>query len=110
MQRAEILAAGANGLTLAIVAAVLLVEAVRRLVSPAPVRGAALVVVASMGVAVNLTAVLVLRRANRRRPNRRSLNMEGAVQHVLTDLAARHKRHPLNTLHTFAVDRRERSD
>jgi cobalt-zinc-cadmium efflux system protein len=83
MQRAEIIAAGANGLTLAIVAAVLLVEAVRRLVSPPPVHGAALIVVAAVGVAVNLVVVMVLRRANRR-----SLNMEGAFQHVLTDLAA----------------------
>jgi cobalt-zinc-cadmium efflux system protein len=40
-------------------------------------------VVAIAGIAVNLAATLVLRRADRR-----SLNVEGAYQHVLTDLAA----------------------
>ena len=39
--------------------------------------------VALAGIAVNLAAALTLRRANRR-----SMNVEGAFQHILTDLLA----------------------
>ena len=39
--------------------------------------------VAILGIAVNLAATMVLARANRE-----SLNIEGAYQHILTDLAA----------------------
>ena len=48
---------------------------------PIPVDGAVLVWVAAVGVAVNLVATVALSRANRR-----SLNVEGAFRHVLTDL------------------------
>jgi cobalt-zinc-cadmium efflux system protein len=83
MQRAEILAAGVNGVTLAAVAAVLLVEAVQRLVNPEASRGGVMVAVAAAGIAVNLAATLVLSRANRR-----SLNVRAAFLHVATDLFA----------------------
>jgi cobalt-zinc-cadmium efflux system protein len=81
LKRAEILAAAANGLALLVVAAVVGFEAIVRLVHPGPVRGGILIVVASVGVAVNLAATLVMTRANRR-----SLNIEGAFRHILTDL------------------------
>lgn len=81
MKRAEILAAVANGLTLLIVAALVTFESVERLVHPVPVHGTILVVVAAIGVVVNLGATLTLRRADRR-----SLNVQGAYRHVLTDL------------------------
>jgi cobalt-zinc-cadmium efflux system protein len=47
------------------------------------VEGALVLIVALVGVAVNLAATWVLSKADRR-----SLNVEGAFQHVLTDLAA----------------------
>jgi cobalt-zinc-cadmium efflux system protein len=81
MKRAEILAAAANGLALLVVAAVVGFEAIVRLIHPAPVRGGVLIVVAAVGVGINLTATLVMSRANRR-----SLNIEGAFRHILTDL------------------------
>ena len=81
MKRAEILAAAANGLALLVVAAVVGFEAIVRLAHPAPVRGGILIVVAAVGVGINLTATLVMSRANRR-----SLNVEGAFRHILTDL------------------------
>ena len=56
-------------------------DAVVRLVHPSPVDGAVLIVVAAVGVAVNLVATLTMARANRR-----SLNVEGAYRHILTDL------------------------
>ena len=81
MKRAEILAAAANGLALLVVAAIVGFEAIVRLLHPAPVRGGILIVVAAVGVGINLTATLVMSRANRR-----SLNIEGAFRHILTDL------------------------
>jgi len=81
LKRAEILAAAANGLALLVVAAVVGFEAIVRLVHPGPVRGGVLIVVAVVGVAVNLTATYLMSRANRR-----SLNIEGAFRHILTDL------------------------
>ena len=81
LKRAEILAAAGNGLALLVVAAVVGFEAVVRLVHPVAVRGGVLIVVAAVGVAVNLVATLVMSRADRR-----SLNIEGAFRHILTDL------------------------
>src|SRR5271156_1517674 len=60
MKRAEILAAVGNGLTLVVVSALVSFEAVERLVHPAPVRGATLIVVAAVGVGVNVAATLTL--------------------------------------------------
>jgi cobalt-zinc-cadmium efflux system protein len=83
LKRAEILSAQANGVTLVALAAVILFEGSRRLVDPPEVEGALVLAVALLGVAVNLAAVWVLSGAGRR-----SLNVEGAFQHVLTDLFA----------------------
>jgi cobalt-zinc-cadmium efflux system protein len=83
LKRAEIIAAAVNGVTLLVAAALILVEGVRRLGRPPPVDGTALVVVATVGIAVNLAATLVLGHADRR-----SLNVEGAFQHIVTDLFA----------------------
>lgn len=81
--RAEVLSAAVNGITLLVVGAVVLVEAVRRLVQPAHVDGLPLVVVAAVGLGVNLVATVVLAGADRR-----SLNIAGAFAHVATDAAA----------------------
>jgi cobalt-zinc-cadmium efflux system protein len=81
LKRAEILAAAANGVTLLIVSALVTYDAVNRLVHPSPVDGVVLIVVAAVGVAVNLAATLTMARANRQ-----SLNVEGAYRHILTDL------------------------
>jgi len=80
-KRAEILSAAGNGITLLVVAAVVCFEAIRRLIDPPPVGGAAVLVVALLGVAVNLAATWVLAKANRS-----SMNVEGSFQHILTDL------------------------
>ncbi|MGN6752267.1 MAG: cation diffusion facilitator family transporter [Intrasporangium sp.] len=80
-KRAEIISAAGNGITLLVVAGVLAVEAVRRLVQPPEVEGGVVLVVALVGVVVNIVAAWVLARANRS-----SLNIEGAYQHILTDL------------------------
>jgi len=81
--RAEILSAQGNGATLLVLAGVIAVAAVQRLVSPPDVDGAFVVAVGLVGAAVNVAAAWALGKAERR-----SLNIEGARQHVLTDLYA----------------------
>jgi cobalt-zinc-cadmium efflux system protein len=83
LRRGEILSAQANGATLLALAAVIAFEAIRRLIDPPSVEGGLMVVVALVGVAVNLAATWALWGANRG-----SLNVEGAFQHILTDLFA----------------------
>jgi cobalt-zinc-cadmium efflux system protein len=80
--RAEILSAQTNGVTLLVLALVIVYEAIRRLASPAAVEGWTVVAVALAGVAVNLAAVRVLHGGGRKR----SLNVEGSYRHVMTDL------------------------
>jgi cobalt-zinc-cadmium efflux system protein len=87
LRRLEILSAQANGITLVLLAVWLAYEAVRRLITPEAVTGGLMLGVALVGVAVNLAASWMLARANGA-SGRRSLNMEGAVAHVLTDLYA----------------------
>jgi cobalt-zinc-cadmium efflux system protein len=83
LKRVEILSAQANGITLLVLAAVIAFEGVRRLIDPPPVEGGLILVVALAGIVVNLAATWVLAQADRR-----SLNVEGSFQHVLTDLYA----------------------
>ena len=81
--RAEILSAQANGATLLVLAGVIGFEAVRRLFDPPAVEGGLVIAVGLLGAAVNVGAAWALARAERR-----SLNVEGARAHVLTDLYA----------------------
>jgi len=80
-RRVEILSAQANGVTLLVLAGFVTYEAIRRLVSPPAVRGGLILAVALVGILVNLAAIRVLARADRR-----SLNVEGSFQHILVDL------------------------
>jgi cobalt-zinc-cadmium efflux system protein len=82
-RRAEILSAQINGATLLALGVVIVVEGIRRLIHPPDVGGTAVLVVALAGIVVNLAATRALARANRA-----SLNVEGAYQHILTDLFA----------------------
>jgi cobalt-zinc-cadmium efflux system protein len=82
-RRLEILAAQANGVTLLVVALLILYGSVRRLMSPSDVRGGIVLAVALAGIAVNAAATAVLSRASRE-----SLNVRGAFLHVATDTVA----------------------
>lgn len=83
LKRAEILSAQANGITFLLLVGYFTYEGVRRLFDPPDVNGMYVLVTALAGVVVNLAATLLIRRANRR-----SLNVEGAFQHILNDLFA----------------------
>jgi cobalt-zinc-cadmium efflux system protein len=79
--RAEILSAQANGAALLVLAGVLAVESVQRLFDPPEVEGGLVIVVGVLGALVNVAAAWALSRSERR-----GLNVEGAIAHVLADL------------------------
>jgi cobalt-zinc-cadmium efflux system protein len=81
--RAEILSAQANGVTLLILGVLIVIDAIRRLVSPPDVDGLPVLIVALVGIVVNLVAARVLARGS---GEQRSLNVEGSYRHILTDL------------------------
>jgi cobalt-zinc-cadmium efflux system protein len=81
--RAEILSAQANGATLLVLAGIIGFDAVRRLLDPPGVEGGVVLAVGLLGAAVNIAAAWALAQAERR-----SLNVEGARAHVVTDLYA----------------------
>jgi cobalt-zinc-cadmium efflux system protein len=81
--RVEILSAQANGVTLLVLGCVIVYEAIVRLASPPDVHGGLVLVVALVGIAVNLAATAVLARGS---GGERSLNVEGSYRHILTDL------------------------
>jgi cobalt-zinc-cadmium efflux system protein len=83
LKRAEILSALANGGTLLGLGVFFVIEGITRLIHPPPVAGGPVLAIALIGVLVNLAATFVLRKADRR-----SLNVEGSFQHILTDLYA----------------------
>jgi cobalt-zinc-cadmium efflux system protein len=83
LRRSEILSAQANGAALLVLAAFIVYGAIRRLVSPPPANGGAILVVALVGIGVNVLATWQIAGANRE-----SLNVEGSFQHVLNDLYA----------------------
>jgi cobalt-zinc-cadmium efflux system protein len=82
-QRAEILAALANAIALVAIAVWIFIEAVQRLADPPDVLAGWVLVVALVGLAVNLAAALIL--AGERV---QSLNVTAALRHVLADLAS----------------------
>jgi len=83
LKRVEILSAQANGVTLLVLAAFIIYEAIHRLVSPPNVRAGLMLAIALLGIIVNVAATWTLAKANRQ-----SLNVEGSFQHILTDLYA----------------------
>lgn len=83
LKRTEILSAQANGATLLVLAGLIVYEAIHRLVSPPAPGGLTVLVVALVGILVNLLATQQLAKANRE-----SLNIRGSYLHLLTDLFA----------------------
>jgi cobalt-zinc-cadmium efflux system protein len=83
LRRLEALSAQANGAMLLVLAALIVYGAIQRLVSPPSPSGLTILVVAAVGIVVNLLATRELARADRS-----SLNIEGSFQHLVTDLFA----------------------
>lgn len=81
-RRAEILAAAANGIVLGITALAVIVEAIRRFAAPPHVEGRAMLVVAALGLGINLVAAWNLSRGGGG-----NMNLRAAAAHVLADAA-----------------------
>lgn len=79
--RFEVLAAFINGLALLVLCVWIFAEAMQRIVQPQPVLGWPMLVVAGVGLAVNIAGFLVLNRGDRR-----NLNLRGALLHVIGDM------------------------
>ena len=79
--RFSVVVAFVNGITLFAIAAWICVEALERLADPQPVLSGTMLVVAVLGLAVNITAFWILSRGDRDQ-----LNMRAAMLHVAGDL------------------------
>ena len=79
--RAQVLAAFTNGILLAVISLLVLVEAARRLFSAHTVLGGPMLVIAAGGLLVNLFVFRLLRGADSE-----NLNIKGALWHVIGDL------------------------
>ncbi|HTZ65478.1 MAG TPA: cation diffusion facilitator family transporter [Solirubrobacteraceae bacterium] len=82
-KRVEILAAQVNGITLLVLALLILYEAIGRLITPPQVAAGWMLAVALAGIVVNVAAARTLAGASRE-----SLNIEGSFRHIVTDLYA----------------------
>ena len=80
-KRAEILAALFNGITIVVISLWIFYEAYQRLQDPPEILGGWLMVVAVVGLLVNLAGTFILTRSAGE-----NLNMQGALRHVLADL------------------------
>jgi cobalt-zinc-cadmium efflux system protein len=81
-RRAEILAALANGVALVAIAIWVFVEAIRRLDNPPHILGGWMLVIALIGLVVNLGSAGILGRVREE-----GLNVQAALRHVLVDAA-----------------------
>ena len=81
-KRAEILAALVNGVTLVAISILIFYEAYRRFQEPPEILGGPMLAVAVTGLVVNIAGVLILSRSGGE-----SLNVQGALRHVLADAA-----------------------
>lgn len=81
--RAEILAAAANALSLWLISAWILWEAIHRFISwrEAEIEGGVVLIVGGIGMLVNVIAAYMLHGGSEH-----SLNVEGALQHVIADI------------------------
>jgi cobalt-zinc-cadmium efflux system protein len=79
--RVKTLVAYTNGLGIFVIAGWIVFEAIERLMAPPPVMGGTMMIVAVAGLAVNVAGFLILRGGDHQ-----SLNMRGAILHVLGDL------------------------
>lgn len=88
MGRAEVLAALTNALMMLAIVAGLIYSAINRLQAPVEVKGGAVMLVAGLGLMVNLVVLRMLSRSGHHghEHDRGNLNVRGAMLHVMGDL------------------------
>ncbi|MGQ4665669.1 cation diffusion facilitator family transporter [Metabacillus halosaccharovorans] len=82
-KRFEILAAGLNGVTLIIIAIYIFYEAIQRFQHPPEVSSTGMLVIATIGLLVNIFVAWIMLRGGDVEEN---LNMRGAYLHVISDM------------------------
>ncbi|RST58701.1 cation transporter [Siminovitchia terrae] len=82
-KRFEILAAVLNGITLIIIAMYIFYEAIKRFANPPEVATTGMLIVSSIGLAVNIFVAWIMMRGSDVEEN---LNMRGAYLHVISDM------------------------
>lgn len=82
-KRFEILAAVLNGVTLIVIALFIFFEAVKRFANPPEVATTGMLIVSSIGLAVNILVAWIMMRGGDVEEN---LNMKGAYLHVMSDM------------------------
>src|SRR5690606_4814358 len=78
--RAEVIVAAANGLFMLVVIAFIVIEAIERLRTPQPVQGAEVMLIAFIGLLVNIAVAWQLHKGQH------NINARAAFLHVLGDL------------------------
>ncbi len=78
--RAEIIAAMINGAAMLVLVAVIVFHAIERFQNPVEIRGTAVLIVAALGLVINLAVLKVLHGGEG------NLNVKGAMLHVMGDL------------------------
>ena len=79
--RAQVLAAFINGAVLIALSVWIIIEAIKRFMAPVDVLGGPMLIVATLGLVVNVAAFFVLQGGSRE-----NLNMRGALLHVMGDM------------------------
>lgn len=82
-KRFEILAAVFNGVTLILIALFIFYEAIARFANPPEVATTGMLVISSIGLAVNILVAWIMMRGSDTKEN---LNMRGAFLHVISDM------------------------
>lgn len=82
-KRFEILAAVFNGVTLILIALFIFYEAIERFANPPEVATTGMLVISSIGLAVNILVAWIMMRGSDTKEN---LNMRGAFLHVISDM------------------------
>lgn len=80
LYRAEVLAAFVNGLFLLAVAGIIIYEAILRLLHPIEIFGLEMLLIALIGLVVNITSILILRGSHQK-----DLNIRGVFYHMFAD-------------------------
>ncbi len=83
LYRAEILAAFINGIFLLLIVAILVYEAILRIMDPREVNAIQMLIVAFIGLAVNITSIIILRGGHKA-----NLNIKSVFYHMVADAAS----------------------
>ena len=83
LYRAEVLAAFINGLFLIPIVGIIIYEAILRFLNPQEIFGFYMLIVAIIGLAVNITSILILQGSQKA-----SLNVRSVFYHMITDAAS----------------------